>query len=266
PLPEAVEILGAPRIALRFCSDKPLALVSARLNDVRPDGSTTRVGLGLLNLTHRDSHEHPTPLEPGQDYDAVVEMDDIAHHFPAGHRIAVALSTVYYPLVWPSPELVTLTIHCGASELHLPIRPPRPEDDTLRPFDPPEEAAQTPVVHHTSPATNRRRITRDLLNGTIVVDFPRWTYAMEMTDIEQTQISTGTCRHEITEGDPLSAATYTDNRVEIRRKDTTILHHSTGSLTCDATHFIVQMQVRLSENGQEVFARDWHDRIPRDMM
>ncbi len=266
PLPEAIEILGAPRIALRFCSDKPLALVSARLNDVRPDGRTTRVGLGLLNLTHRDSHEHPTPLEPGQDYDAVVEMDDIAHHFPAGHRIAVALSTVYYPLVWPSPELVTLTIHCGASELHLPIRPPRPEDDALRPFDPPEEAAQTPVVHHSSPATNRRRITRDLLNGTIVVDFPRWTYAMEMTDIEQTQISTGTCRHEITEGDPLSAATYTDNRVEIRRKDTTILHHSTGSLTCDATHFIVQMQVRLSENGQEVFARDWHDRIPRDMI
>lgn len=265
PLPEAIEILGAPQIALRFSCDKPLALIAARLNDVRPDGSATRVGVGVLNLTHRDSHECPTPLEPGQDYDAVVEMDDIAHHFPAGHRIAVALSTVYYPMVWPSPELITLTVHCGASALHLPIRPPRPEDDRLRPFDPPEEAAQTPVVHHASPATNRRRITRDLLNGKIVVDFPRWTYAMEMTDIEQTQISTGTCRHEITEGDPLSAATYTDNRVEIRRKDTTILHHSTGSLTCDATHFIVQMQVRLSENGQEVFARDWHDRIPRDM-
>lgn len=265
PLPEAIEILGAPQIALRFSCDKAFALIAARLNDVRPDGSATRVGVGILNLTHRDSHEYPTPLEPGQDYDAVVEMDDIAHHFPAGHRIAVALSTVYYPMVWPSPELVTLTVHCGASALHLPIRPPRPEDDRLRPFDPPEEAAQTPVVHHASPATNRRRITRDLLNGKIVVDFPRWTYAMEMTDIEQTQISTGTCRHEITEGDPLSAATYTDNRVEIRRKDTTILHHSTGSLTCDATHFIVQMQVRLSENGQEVFARDWHDRIPRDM-
>lgn len=265
PLPEAIEILGAPQIALRFSCDKAFALIAARLNDVRPDGSATRVGVGILNLTHRDSHEYPTPLEPGQDYDAVVEMDDIAHHFPAGHRIAVALSTVYYPMVWPSPELVTLTVHCGASALHLPIRPPRPEDDRLRPFDPPEEAAQTPVVHHASPATNRRRITRDLLKGKIVVDFPRWTYAMEMTDIEQTQISTGTCRHEITEGDPLSAATYTDNRVEIRRKDTTILHHSTGSLTCDATHFIVQMQVRLSENGQEVFARDWHDRIPRDM-
>ncbi|WP_213686130.1 CocE/NonD family hydrolase [Roseicyclus sp.] len=265
PLPEAIEILGAPQIALRFSCDKAFALIAARLNDVRPDGSATRVGVGILNLTHRDSHEYPTPLEPGQDYDAVVEMDDIAHHFPAGHRIAVALSTVYYPMVWPSPELVTLTVHCGASALHLPIRPPRPEDDRLRPFDPPEEAAQTPVVHHASPATNRRRITRDLLNGKIVVDFPRWTYAMEMTDIEQTQISTGTCRHEITEGDPLSAATYTDNRVEIRRKDTTILHHSTGSLTCDATHFIVQMQVRLSENGQEVFARDWHDRIPRDI-
>ncbi len=266
PLPEDLEILGAPRIALRFASDKPLALVAARLNDVWPDGQSARVSLGMLNLTHRDSHENPTPLEPGKVHDTVVELDDIAHRFPAGHRIAVALSTVYYPLVWPSPELVTLTVQCGASELHLPVRPPRAEDAGLRAFDPPETAAQTPVVHHTAPATTGRRVTRDLLSGTIVVDFPRWTYAMEMTDIGQTQISTGVCRHEITEGDPLSAATHTDNRVEIRREDATIVHHSTGSLTCDATHFVIRMQVRLSENGTEVFARDWTDRIPRDLV
>lgn len=266
PLTEDVEILGAPQIALRFSADKSCALVAARLNDVWPDGRATRVTLGILNLTHRDSHEHPTPLTPGKIYDTIVEMDDIAHHFPAGHRIGVALSSTYYPLVWPSPELTTLTVHCGTSALTLPVRPARAEDAGLRPFDPPEEAAQTPLIHHPSPGTSRRRITRDLLSGVMTVEFPRWTYAIEMTDIGQTQISTGTCRHDITDGDPLSAATHTDNRVEIRRPDTTILHHSTGSLTCDATHFIVRMQVRVSENGQDVFVRDWHDRIARDMI
>jgi predicted acyl esterase len=266
PLTEDLEILGAPLVELSFSADRPQALVAARLNDVRPDGRSTRVGLGLLNLTHRDSHEHPTALVPGKAYAATVEMDDIAHRFPAGHRIALALSTTYYPVAWPSPELATLTVRCGASALVLPVRPPRPEDEALRPFDPPEMAEQTPVIHHPVPDPAVRRITRDLLSGEIAVDFPRWNYAMEMTDIGQTQISKGTCRHLITDGDPLSARTETDNRVEIRRPDTTIVHHSTGSLSCDATHFIVEMKLRVSENGTEVFARDWHERIPRDMV
>ena len=29
------------------------------------DDQATRVTYGLLNLTHRNSHEHPVPLEPG---------------------------------------------------------------------------------------------------------------------------------------------------------------------------------------------------------
>ena len=94
-----------------------------RLNDVAPDGSSTRVTVGLLNLTHRDSHEHARPLTPGKTYKAVVDLDDIAHSFPKGHRIAVSVSTIYWPIAWPSPELATLTITAGKSFLELPVRP-----------------------------------------------------------------------------------------------------------------------------------------------
>ncbi len=123
PLPERTEILGAPLLHLRFSSDKPLALVAVRLNDVMPDGRSTRVTVGYLNLTHRESHEDPTPLEPGHVYDAVVDLDDMAHAFPAGHRIAVSLSTTYWPICWPSPELATLTVQMGETWLDLPVRP-----------------------------------------------------------------------------------------------------------------------------------------------
>lgn len=266
PLDEPLEILGAPLVHLRFSSDASQALVSVRLNDVGPDGRSTRVCLGLLNLTHRDSHEHATPLESGRRYDATVECDDIAHSFPAGHRIAVSLSTTYWPIAWPSPTLTTLDIDCGESTLTLPVRPQRPEDAELRPFDPPEAAPETPSISHPAPPSYPRRITRDLLGGHMAVDFPRWTYATEMPDINQTHRSTGMVRYEITDGDPLSAAMFTDNRVEIVRDDTTITHHSTGSLTCDATHFFVRMDLKLSEGGDEVFARSWHERIPRDMV
>jgi hypothetical protein len=50
----------------------------------------------------------------------------------------------------------------------------------------------------------------------------------------------------------------------MQRSDTTITHHSTGRLSCDATHFIVNMTLDVGENGTSIFKREWHERIPRD--
>ena len=58
----------------------------------------------------------------------------------------------------------------------------------------------------------------------------------------------------------------TDYRVEIERPDATIVHHSRGSLACDAHDFIVGMQLTLMEDGTTVFEREWSERIPRDML
>ena len=68
PLRERIEILGAPVAALEVSVDQPVAFIAVRLNDVAPGGASTRVTYGLLNLTHRDNHEHPRPLEPGKRY------------------------------------------------------------------------------------------------------------------------------------------------------------------------------------------------------
>jgi len=267
PLTERVEILGAPTITLSFSSDKPQALVCARLNDVAPDGRSTRVTYGLLNLTHRDSHEHPEPLVPGQRAQAVVEMDDIAHAFPPGHRIAVSISTTYWPVAWPSPELATVNVFCGETALNLPVRPPSPDDAKLRVFDPPEMAPLPPVTRHEVEQTHPRRVVRDLLSGRMVVDFPRWTYSKEMHDIGQVQRSNAFARYEIIDGDPLSATLITEYDVEMVRPDATITHRSKGRLTCDATHFIIQMELTIGENGETVFERHWHEkRIARDMV
>lgn len=264
PLPERTEILGAPVLHMRFTCDRPDALVAVRLNDVAPDGASTRVTVGLLNLTHRDGHEHPAPLVPGQVHAASVELDDIAHAFPAGHRIAVSVSTTYWPIAWPSPALATLTLRTGESSLDLPVRPPRPEDAALRPFDPPESAPQTPHVWKQAETDHPRRVTRDLLTGRMVVDFPRWTYACEMTDIGVTATSAGFARYVITDGDPLSAVLETAYDVSLVRPDATCGHRSSGRLSCDATHFTLETSLSVTENGVEIFRRDWTERIPRD--
>lgn len=264
PLPERLEILGAPRLKLAFASDKPLALAAVRLNDVAPTGASTRVTLGLLNLAHRDGHESPAPLIPGRRYEAEVELDDIAHAFPAGHRIALSVSTAYWPIAWPSPDLATLTLVTGESRLILPVRPPSALDAALRPFDPPEAAPETPAVWHATPPSHPRRVERELLSGRITVDFPRWTYRCEMQDIAVTQTSSGFCRHVVTDGDPLSARTETGYQVTVERPDGAFGHESHGTLTCDATHFRLETRLRVTENGETVFERSWDRRFARD--
>ncbi len=265
PLDQRTEILGAARLTLRFSVDKPLALVSVRLNDIWPDGASTRVTLGMLNLTHRESHADPTPLVPGEIYETTVELDDIAHAFAPGHRIGLSLSTTYYPISHPSPELATLTLHQGQTALHLPIRPPNPSDVALRPFDPPEQAANSPHSFATTEGPPRR-VTHDLLTGHYCVDFPRWTYAVDFPDIGTIVTSAGMVRHEVTEGDPLSAVTSTEYTVTLARPDATIGHHSKGRLSCDATHFRLQTDLTLRENGQIIFERSWDERIARDLV
>ncbi|MCC0062538.1 MAG: CocE/NonD family hydrolase [Defluviimonas sp.] len=264
PLAERTEILGAPRLRLRFSCDRPLALVAVRLNDVWPDGRSTRVTLGCLNLAHHSGHDRPTALEPGRVYEAEVELDDIAHAFPAGHRIAVAISTTYWPVCWPSPEPATLTLRTGQSRLMLPVRPCDPADAGLRAFDPPEMAASTPQVELPAPPGQRREIRRDLLSGVTTVTFPRWTYAHRMEDIGQTVTSDALARYTITGDDPLSAVCETEANVEIARPDGRFGHHSSGRLSCDAKSFCVEMALRVTEQGETVFERSWDVTIPRD--
>lgn len=269
PLLEDMDILGAPQLHLTFSCNKPQALVSVRVNDVAPSGASTRVAIGHLNLCHRFGHGNPQALIPGEVTTAAVDLDDMGHRFPAGHRIAVSISTAYWPIAWPSPELATVTVHKGDSALVLPIRPPRPEDATLRPFPRAEQADSDPqydLAIDPSLPVIRRSIHRDLLTGESVVDFPRWTYATEMPAIGQTHRGTGLVRYRITDGDPLSATCETRYSVEITRPDSTIRHESEGSLTCDATDFIINMCLRITENGTEVFFREWKERIARDHM
>ena len=264
PLTETMEILGAPRLSLSFASDKPQALVSVRLNDVAPDGRSTRVAVGLLNLTHRDSHEFAAALVPGETYKTEVELDDIAHRFEPGHRIAVSISTTYWPIAWPSPELATLTVHLGESALALPVRPERAEDAALRAFDPPERAEQCPVIWHPAPEGAARKVVRDLISGHTVVDFPRWTYSCEMVDIATTVSSSGYARYEITETDPLSAKLICEYDVAIQRPDALIGHWHRASLSCDAADFIIECELKVREAGKVIFTRSWQERIPRD--
>jgi uncharacterized protein len=46
-------------------------------------------------------------------------------------------------MIWPTPEVVTLTVRTGSGTLDLPVRPPREADAALPAFAPPLAAPGT---------------------------------------------------------------------------------------------------------------------------
>jgi uncharacterized protein len=269
PLAEHLEILGAPELDLVMTCDRPLGFVAARLADVGPDGSSARVTYGLLNLTHRDGHEEPRPVEPGEPFAVRLRMNDVAHAFPAGHRLRVALSTSYWPLVWPSPEPVTLGVRCGASRLELPVRPPSPEDARLSPFEPPEAARGTPTTP-LSHAPVRRFVRQDLTSGETV-----YSVSIDASEdgrpalerLDAIDLVAGHSVHEtfrIHRDDPLSARARVVHRTEQRRGGWRVRVEASTSMTATASHFLLSADLRAWEGGAAFASRSWQRRIPRD--
>jgi len=113
-------IVGAPEVQLELRSTQPLGFVVARLCDLRTDGSSALITMGVLNLAHRDSAEFPSPLVPGDSYSVTIKLDQIAYRLPRGHRLRVALSNSYWPFIWPSPESAVLTLASG--RVSIPVR------------------------------------------------------------------------------------------------------------------------------------------------
>ncbi|MBV9813402.1 MAG: CocE/NonD family hydrolase, partial [Acetobacteraceae bacterium] len=163
PMSAPVAILGSAVLELELAVDQPVGLLAARLNDVAPDGTSLRVALGILNLTHRDSDAVPTPMIPGQRTRVTLTLPETGYRFAAGHRIRIALSTTYWPVVWPSPRSVLLALFAGACRLVLPVRAGTAEDATVT-FDPPESAPALPIAV-LEPAALRRTTEEDLLTG-----------------------------------------------------------------------------------------------------
>ncbi len=269
PLHDRLEILGAPVAALELTVDKPSALLAVRLNDVAPDGASTRVTYGLFNLTHRESHEYPTPLEPGKRYAVRVQLNDIAHAFPAGHRLRLAISTCYWPVAWPSPEPATLTLHAGASVLNLPVRPSRAEDDALPPFAR-VEAAPSDVESALGVRTARRSVERDDARletiYTIASDEGDNLTCVRVEPIQLDIAQRSLKRYIIRDDDPLSAQAEVEHITMLRRNDWSTRIETHTRLTSSSDVFRLHATLDAYEQGTRIFSKRWDRSVPRDLV
>src|SRR5699024_10988411 len=116
-----LKIVGTPTVRATLTSNRDRGVIAARLCDVAPDGSSRLVTIGLFNLTHHSSHEHPEPLTPGRPVTVDFPLLATAHRFAPGHRLRLRISASFWPNLWPSPETTLITVD-EAPELSLPLR------------------------------------------------------------------------------------------------------------------------------------------------
>jgi uncharacterized protein len=242
PLDAPIEILGAPVVTLDIASDRAVANVIVRLCDVHPTGESLRVSYGVLNLTHRDGHEQPALLKVGERYQVRIKLNDAGSVFPAGHRVRLAISTTYWPMIWPAPEAATVQVFAGT--LDLPQRLPKSADATLAPLPEPETALpdKPTISHH---------------DGVRVERIDRIGLSLS------TQY---TSEYHIEDRDPLSAVAELRNVQTTSRDAWQVRIETRLRLSCTSQVFRLQGRLTAWEGENQVCDREWNRDIARDFM
>lgn len=243
----------------------PAGQVVARLCDVAPDGSSTLVTRGALNLA-------ATSGDTGNAGVHVFELNGTGYTFPPGHRVRLALSSAYWPWIWPRPDgAAGFTLDPDACSLLLPVRSPATDASTpALVFEEPEQAEPLGVtVPTTLDDTETRRperlIVRDVARGEwrLEVDPRHGGTRVHPDGLEVTETALET--YAINERDPLSARTRSDWTIRLHRPDLpwNVTVETRSEITCTATHFLTSDEVICKDGTEPVFHHTWERRIPR---
>jgi hypothetical protein len=269
PLEGDLELLGYPVLELEFSVDRPVAQVGVRLSDVFPDGAAQRASYAVFNLNHLAGHDKPQRLEPGKRYRARIALNALGHRFLAGHRLRLAISTAYWPLIWPTPEHVTLAVHTANTRLALPVRTMQALDGA-NPFAPPESAPLTPVSK-VADGRIKREVHHDLLTGamTYVTDGEGGVFGEGVLRFDEIDtVVNHAMRRELTihPDDPLSAQYRIVQSYDLKREGWDIRIETDTVMTSTRTELILTGRLDAFENGKRIGSRNWREAVARTFL
>lgn len=260
-LTDGLDILGAPVVEVEFSADAPRAMLALRLCDLSPDGSSTRVSFMVFNLSHHTSHQRPVELRPGKLYKIRIPLRHCGHHFKAGQQIRLAVSTAYWPTVWPSPTNASVTLHLAKCKLILPQRVASKLDEQAAP----NSAAEIDISNFKQlrPADCKTTdtVTADGVRHFILAD-DMGSYKNPHNNL----ISGCTVRQvfSIHPADPLSARVEAEWVYSHERGNWHTRVCSESAMTATAHEFILTRTVAAYEDDELLLKKTWQESIPRD--
>ncbi len=267
PQQEQLEIIGAVVVKLELSSNKPQAMVAVRLSDVAPNDRTTRITYGLLNLTHRNSHEHPEPLEPGKKYTVAIQLNHLAQRIPQGHRLRLAISSSYWPLAWPSPEPARLSIDTQNCRVLLPMR--KFSQSKGKPHAPVFNAPTQKSALNTTllaPAHREWNVNHNLATNEVALTVTDNDPGFMLSDTNLEVFS------EVTEKYSYNNNNYDTVRGEIasmrrfKRNDWQTTSITRSIMTSTRTHLEIRATLDAYLGDTRIFSKSWDERITRDLL
>ena len=264
PLEKDAAILGWPKALLQVSASAPLADWFARLSDVAPDGTVTMVTGAGQSGAQRDSRSNPTDLVPGQVYSLPIELHLTSWVFQRGHRIRLAISNAIWPMIWPTPFPMTISLQLGgasASRLELPLVPLQPP---ARPhFSAPEETPPLESVKSEGDTWPPQvwSETHDLLTGVTRIswmgdDASQYPWG-RMKDHEQMSYVLG-------DDHPEKSSIHAEGSTTIELTGRILVWSVVIDVSSDLHNFYYHSERHLTENGRLIREKSWNDTIPRD--
>ena len=265
-------ILGQPALRLKVVADRPQGFVSALLVDEALDGAQTLITRGFANLMHRAGNLVPKPVVPGEIMEVTLPLHGIAYRLAAGHRLMVQLASTYWPILWPAPKPVTLSIAPGQSSLELPVRAETATAKAPRalpvpaPLDKPRPSARL------REGSLERGISRDLTTGLhaerVFIDGGVFgpVGRMRLEDIGTELGDVSERIYAIHPDDPLSARATMDQESLFERGDWKVRIKTQAEMSATKTEFQLRATVQCWDGETPFHSIEWTHAIPRNGM
>jgi putative CocE/NonD family hydrolase len=266
PLDADLDVLGSAVVELAWESPVEVATAVVRLEDVAPDGTPFQVSAGILNLTHRTSHEHPEALELGVVTPVRIATRATAHRFAAGHRIRLSVASSMWPVVFPSPFPAEYRLHLGGD---------LPATLTL-PTSPVDRPGVAIPAHKTSPPGLRAmgsyrddppvwEVVEDVIDGSVTVrtsEFGESTMADGRTTLYTGESLEMTAR----DAEPARARLHNEVVYRLREDGVEVRVEASGTIRTTISDFHMHVALRVTVDGAPFFERSWLETIPRRLV
>ena len=263
-LENPLEILGNPELEITLKCDQSVALLAVRLCDVHPNGESTLITRGLLNLCQRNSKSSPEKLAPDKSYSVQVTMNHTGYVVPEGHRLRLAISTSYWPIAWPTPYVTKITAVTELSLLNLPVRIEKEHKEKQTQFLPPEtgkEMASTKLREFDEKRTLEVNPATSLHQLKIYTDNGKFRFSNNGIEMSSKCWQT----YSIHPDDPLSAKAEYEWEWEFSRGDDWRVKTFTQTrLHSDENDFHLEYSVVAWEKEDEIYRASTYEKFARD--
>jgi putative CocE/NonD family hydrolase len=126
PLTAPLELLGSASAVLDVAPSAAELCVVAKLADVAPNGRSTMIAVGWLDLGLRDGPGPRKAVETGRRYRVTIPFRATAYRIAAGHRLRLTVACADFPRIWPTAAPAELRLHLQGSHVLLPVAAPEP--------------------------------------------------------------------------------------------------------------------------------------------